>query len=45
MMDLSANMEGYTIFNKNDLVKAFHQVPIAPEDRQKMADTTPLWAV
>jgi hypothetical protein len=41
MMDLSANMEGCTIFSKIDLVKAFHQVPIAPEDRQKTAVITP----
>jgi hypothetical protein len=33
MMDLSANMDGCTIFGKMNLVKAFHQVPIAPEDR------------
>jgi hypothetical protein len=38
MMDLSANMDGCTIFSK---VKAFHQVPIAPEDRQKPAVITP----
>jgi hypothetical protein len=41
MMDLSANMEGCTIFSKIDLVKAFHQVPIAPKDRQKTAVITP----
>jgi hypothetical protein len=41
MMDLSANMEGWTIFNKIDLVKAFHHVPIVPEDRQKTAVITP----
>jgi hypothetical protein len=41
MMDLSPNMEGCTIFNKINLVKAFHQVPIAPEDRQKTAVITP----
>jgi hypothetical protein len=41
MMDLSANIEGCTIFSKIDLVKAFHQVPIAPEDRKKTDVTTP----
>jgi hypothetical protein len=41
MMDLSANMDGCTVFSKIDLVKAFHQVPIAPEDRQKTAVITP----
>jgi hypothetical protein len=40
-MDLSANMDGYTVFCKIDLVKAFHQVPNAPEDRQKTAIITP----
>jgi hypothetical protein len=41
MMDLSANMDGCTVFSKIDLVSAFHQVPIAPEDRQKTAVITP----
>jgi hypothetical protein len=41
MMDLSANMDGCTIFSKIGLVKAFHQVPIALEDRQKTAVITP----
>jgi Reverse transcriptase (RNA-dependent DNA polymerase) len=41
LMDLSANMDGCTVFSKIDLVKAFHQVPIAPEDRKKMAVITP----
>jgi cytoskeleton-associated protein 5 len=39
MMDLTANMDGCTVFSKIDLVKAFHQ--IAPEDRQKTAVITP----
>jgi Reverse transcriptase (RNA-dependent DNA polymerase) len=41
LMDLSTNMDGCTVFSKIDLVKAFHQVPIAPEDRQKTAVITP----
>jgi Reverse transcriptase (RNA-dependent DNA polymerase)/RNase H-like domain found in reverse transcriptase len=41
LMDLSANMDGCTVFSKIDLVKAFHQVPIAPEDRKKTAVITP----
>jgi hypothetical protein len=41
MLDLSANMDGCTVFSKIDLVKAFHQVPIAPEDRQKTTVITP----
>jgi hypothetical protein len=40
MMDLSANMDGCTVFSKIDLVKAFHQAPIAREDRQKTAVIT-----
>jgi hypothetical protein len=40
MMDLSANMDGCTIFSNIDLVKAFHQVPTTPEDRQKTAVIT-----
>jgi RNase H-like domain found in reverse transcriptase/Reverse transcriptase (RNA-dependent DNA polymerase) len=35
------NMDGCTVFSKIDLVKAFHQVPIAPEDRKKTAVITP----
>jgi hypothetical protein len=41
LMELSANMEACTVFSKIDLVKAFHQVAIAPEDQQKMAVITP----
>jgi hypothetical protein len=41
MMDLFANMDGCIIFSKIDLVKDFHQVPIAPEDCQKTAVITP----
>jgi cleavage and polyadenylation specificity factor subunit 1 len=41
MMDLSAKMEGCNVFSKIDLVKAFHQVPIAPEDCQKTAVNPP----
>jgi Reverse transcriptase (RNA-dependent DNA polymerase) len=40
-MDLSAKMDGCTVFSKIDLVKAFHQVPIACEDCQKTAVPTP----
>jgi hypothetical protein len=40
LMDLSTNMDSCKVFSKIDLVKAFHQVPIAPKDRQKMAVIT-----
>jgi cleavage and polyadenylation specificity factor subunit 1 len=33
-------MDGCTVFSKINLVKAHHQVPIAPEDRQKTAVIT-----
>jgi hypothetical protein len=41
LMDLSANMDGCTVFSKIDLVKAFDQEPNAPEDPQKTAVITP----
>jgi hypothetical protein len=41
LMDLSANMDSCTVFSKIDLVKAFHQVPLAPEDHQKTTVITP----
>jgi Reverse transcriptase (RNA-dependent DNA polymerase) len=41
LMDLSASMDGCTVFSKIDLVKTFHQVPIAPEDHQKKVVITP----
>jgi Reverse transcriptase (RNA-dependent DNA polymerase) len=41
LIDLSANMDSCMVFSKIDLVKAFHQVPIAPEDCQKKAVITP----
>jgi hypothetical protein len=41
LMDLSTNMDSCMVFSKIDLVKAFHQVPIASEDRQKTAVITP----
>jgi Reverse transcriptase (RNA-dependent DNA polymerase) len=40
-MDLSTNMDSCTVFSKIDLVKAFHQVPIASENRKKRAVITP----
>jgi hypothetical protein len=41
LMDLSANMNGCTVFSKIDLVKVFHQIPMAPEYHQKTAVIAP----
>ena len=39
--DFMASLDGCTVFTKIDLVKAFYQVPVAPEDVPKTAVTTP----
>jgi len=39
--DFTANLAGKTVFTKLDLVRAYHQVPIAPKDVHKTAVTMP----
>lgn len=39
--DFSANLHGNKIFSKIDLYKAYHQIPINPEDVPKTAVITP----
>ena len=41
IQDFSANLAEAQVFSKIDLVKGYHQIPVAPEDIPKMAIITP----
>nr|VZI17555.1 unnamed protein product [Spirometra erinaceieuropaei] len=41
LQDFSGALFGKSVFSKIDLVRAFHQIPVAPEDVSKTAVTTP----
>ena len=41
MQDVAAKLHGCTVFSKVDLVKGYHQVPVAPGDVPKTAIVTP----
>ncbi|BHF72618.1 hypothetical protein SprV_0401568600 [Sparganum proliferum] len=41
LQDFAGALFGKSVFSKIDLVRAFHQIPIAPEDVPKTAVTTP----
>jgi hypothetical protein len=41
MQDLSNGLDGCSVFSKVDLVKGYHQIPVAPEDIPKTPIITP----
>ena len=41
LQDFTSNLSGCTVFSKIDLVRAYHQIPVAEEDIPKTAVITP----
>ena len=41
LADFTANLAGCTVFSKVDLIRGYHQVPVAQKDIPKMAIVTP----
>ena len=41
VQDFSSRLAGCKIFSKIDLIRAYHQIPVAPEDVTKTAVITP----